>query len=145
METGAVELLDYVTIEDVGRVVNPAIVHGQAVGAAVQGLGGTFLDELVYDQDGQLVTGTFADYLVPTSTDFPRVESITVDGAPSKLNPLGVKGAGEGGIVAVAAAAANAVADALAEFRVEVTELPISPANVHRWLDAAGTAKKRGG
>ena len=145
VETGAVELLDYVTIEDVGRVVNPRLVHGQAVGAAVQGLGGTFLDELVYDQDGQLVTGTFADYLVPTSTDFPRVESITVDGAPSKLNPLGVKGAGEGGIVAVAAAAANAVADALAEFRVEVTELPISPANVHRWLDAAGTAKRGGG
>ena len=139
VETGAVELLDYVTIEDVGRVVNPAIVHGQAVGAAVQGLGGTFLDELIYDQDGQLVTGTFADYLVPTSTDFPNIESITLDGTPSELNPLGVKGAGEGGIVAVAAAAANAVADALAEFRIEVTELPISPANVHRWLHAAST------
>ena len=144
VETGAVELLDYVTIEDVGRVVNPAIVHGQAVGAAIQGLGGTFLDELVYDRDGQLVTGTFVDYLVPTSTDFPRVEAITLDGTPSKLNPLGVKGAGEGGIVAVAAAAANAVADALAEFRVEVTELPISPANVQRWLHAADTAKGGG-
>ena len=99
---------------------------------------------LKYDRDGQLVTGTFVDYLVPTSTDFPRVEAITLDGTPSNLNPLGVKGAGEGGIVAVAAAAANAVADALAEFRVEVTELPISPANVQRWLHAADTAKGGG-
>ena len=142
VETGAVELLDYVTIEDIGRVVNPALVHGQAIGAAVQGLGGAFLDELIYDRSGQLVTASLAEYLVPISTDFPNVRAITLDGIPSELNPLGVKGAGEGGIVAVAAAAANAVADALGEFGVEVTALPISPANLHGWLHAGKTAKK---
>ena len=125
--TGSVEVLDYVAVEDVGRMINPQIVHGQAVGAVVQGLGGVFLDHLVYDEDAQLLNASLADYLLPTATDFPNIRAITLELRPSPSNPLGAKGAGEGGIVAVAAAAANAVAAALG---LNITELPLSPARV---------------
>jgi carbon-monoxide dehydrogenase large subunit len=128
--TGRVQILDYVAVEDVGRAINPAIVHGQAVGALVQGLGGVFLDEIVYDSDGEILTTSLADYLVPVSTDFPNVRAVTLELRRSKTNPLGAKGAGEGGMVAVAATAANAVAAALAPLGVEVRALPLSPARV---------------
>jgi carbon-monoxide dehydrogenase large subunit len=98
----------------------------------VQGIGATFLDELVYDPHGQLVTGTLADYLVPTATGFPNVEVITLEVHRSALNPLGVKGAGEGGIVATGAALGNAVAAALACIGVTITELPLSPDRLAR-------------
>jgi carbon-monoxide dehydrogenase large subunit len=98
--TGHVEILDYVAVEDVGRAINPAIVHGQALGALVQGLGGVFLDHLIYDEDAQLLNASLADYLVPTATDFPNVRGVTLELRPSPSNPLGAKGAGEGGIVA---------------------------------------------
>lgn len=136
-ETGATEVLRLVTVEDVGRAINPALVHGQALGAAVQGLGGAFLEELVYDETGQLVTGTLADYALPTAADFPRVDAITLEDAPSASNPLGAKGAGEGGIVATGAAAANAVAAALAPTGAVVRALPLSAANVARWIAEA--------
>ena len=140
-ETGAVDVLRYVTVEDVGRAVNPLLVHGQALGAAVQGLGGTFLEELVYDDEGQLVTGTLMDYALPTAAAFPVIDAITLEEAPSALNPLGAKGAGEGGIVAVGAAAANAVAAALAPLGVVVRDLPLSPTRVARSIvDARGAA-----
>jgi len=135
--TGRVEVLDYVAVEDVGRVINPAIVHGQAIGAVVQGLGGVFLDHLVYDQDAQLLTGSLADYLVPTASDFPQIRAVTVELCPSPSNPLGAKGAGEGGIVPVAAAVANAVANALAPLGVEIRELPLSPPRVWRLVQDA--------
>ena len=125
-ETGQVEVLRLVAVEDVGRAINPLLVHGQAIGAAVQGLAGTFHERLVYDDAGQLVTGTLADYALPTSETFPRVDAITLEEAPSRLNPLGAKGAGEGGIVAVGGAAANAVAAALAPLGVVIRELPLS-------------------
>jgi carbon-monoxide dehydrogenase large subunit len=125
-QTAQVEVLRYLSVEDIGRAINPLIVHGQAIGAAVQGLGASFLDEFKYGDDGQLLTGTLADYLLPIATDFPRVEALTLENSPSKLNPLGVKGAGEGGIVAVGGAVANAVARALAPLGVEITELPLS-------------------
>jgi carbon-monoxide dehydrogenase large subunit len=131
-DTGATDVLRLVTVEDVGRAINPAIVHGQAHGAAVQGLSGAFLEELVYDETGQLVTGTLADYALPTAADFPSIESITLEDAPSTSNPLGAKGAGEGGIVATGAAAANAVAAALASTGVVVRELPLSAKNLAR-------------
>jgi aerobic carbon-monoxide dehydrogenase large subunit len=140
-ETGATEVLRLVTVEDVGRAINPALVHGQALGSAVQGLGGAFLEELVYDETGQLVSGTLADYALPTAADFPSIESITLEDAPSTSNPLGAKGAGEGGIVATGAAAANAVAAALAASGVVVRELPLSAKNVARWLADARAAR----
>jgi carbon-monoxide dehydrogenase large subunit len=136
-ETGAVDVLRLVTVEDVGRAINPLLVHGQAHGAAVQGLGGALMEELVYDDNAQLLTGTFADYAVPPATAFPRIDAITLEEAPSTLNPLGAKGAGEGGIVAVAAATANAVAAALAPLGVIVRELPLTAPNIARWIREA--------
>ena len=100
--TGHVQVVDYLSIEDVGRAVNPGIVHGQAIGAAVQGLGGVFLEHLIYDENAQLLNASLADYLLPLATDFPNVRGVTLELRPSPSNPLGAKGAGEGGIVAVA-------------------------------------------
>ncbi len=135
--TGMVEVIDYLAIEDVGRAVNPGIVHGQAIGAAVQGLGGVFLDHIIYDEQAQLLNASLADCLMPLATDFPHVRGVTLELRPSPSNPLGAKGAGEGGIVAVAATIANAVAAALAEFDVEPSELPLSPARVWRLIEDA--------
>ncbi len=134
--TAEVEILDYVAVEDIGRAINPHIVHGQAIGAVVQGLGGVFLDHLVYDENAQLLTGSLADYLVPLATDFPQVRAVTLEQRPSRTNPLGAKGAGEGGMVAVAAAVANAVAAALASLGVEPRELPLSPPALWRLIAA---------
>jgi len=136
-ETGAVEVVRFVAVEDVGRAINPLLVHGQAIGAAVQGLGGALLERLVYDEAGQLLTGTFADYAMPTSTAFPGIDAITLEESPSRLNPLGAKGAGEGGIVATGAAVANAVAAALAPLGIVVRELPLSPSVVGALLRQA--------
>lgn len=128
--TGQVDILDYVAIEDVGRAINPHIVHGQAIGALVQGLGGVFLEQLIYDRDAQILNASLADYLVPLASDFPNVRAITLELRRSKTNPLGAKGAGEGGMVAVAATAANAVAAALAPLGIELRELPLSPTHI---------------
>jgi carbon-monoxide dehydrogenase large subunit len=133
-KTAKVEVLHFLAVEDVGRIINPAIVHGQAIGAAVQGLGGTFLDEFVYDETGQLLTGSLADYLLPTSTDFPNVEALSLELSRSTSNPLGAKGAAEGGIAATGAALSNAVAHALRPLGVTLTELPLSPNNLARWM-----------
>ena len=133
-ETGLIEILRYVVAEDVGRCINPLLTHGQSVGGAAQGIGGTILEELVYDSGGQLLAGTFMDYLLPTSRDIPPIDSIILEEAPSPLNPLGAKGAGEGAILATGATLANAVSDALADFGVNVTELPLSPDNIKRWI-----------
>ena len=127
---GHVAVLDYVAVEDVGRAINPALVHGQTFGAVVQGLGGVFLDHLIYDDNAQLLNASLADYLLPTATDFPNIRGVTMQLHLSPSNPLGAKGAGEGGMVAVAATAANAVAAALAKFDVQPNELPLSPPRV---------------
>ncbi len=128
--TGRVKLIDFIAVEDIGRVLNPLIVHGQALGAIVQGLGGTFMEHLRYDQDGQLLTASLADYLLPTAADFPAIRGEFMELAWAPGNPLGAKGAGEGGIVAVAAAVTNAVSAALSSFGVQVFNLPISPPEV---------------
>ena len=128
-------MLDYVAIEDVGRAINPHIVHGQAIGALAQGLGGVFLDEIIYDADGQILNTSLAEYLLPTASDFPNLRAITMELRRSKTNPLGAKGAGEGGMVAVAATAANAVAAALEPLGVEIRDLPLSPARVWRLIN----------
>lgn len=133
-ETGKLEVLRYVVVEDVGRCINPLTMHGQSVGGAVQGIGGTLLEELVYDGSGQLLSGTLMDYLLPTSTDVPDIDTIITEEAPSPLNPLGVKGAGEGAILATGAALGNAVSHALAPLGVQVTSLPLSPGNIRRWI-----------
>ena len=133
-ETGKLEVLRYVVVEDVGRCINPLTMHGQSVGGAAQGIGGALLEELVYDGGGQLISGTLMDYLLPTSTDVPNIDTIITEEAPSPLNPLGVKGAGEGAILATGAALGNAVAHALSPFGVRITSLPLSPGNIRRWI-----------
>jgi len=130
--TGRVELVDYLVVEDVGRIVNPLTLHGQVIGSTVQGLGGAFMENLVYDANGQLFAGTLADYLIPTATDFPRIRAISLQHRPSPTNPLGVKGAGEGGIIPVGGLMANAVAGALSSLGAEPNELPLSPPCVWR-------------
>ncbi|MGE3711616.1 MAG: xanthine dehydrogenase family protein molybdopterin-binding subunit, partial [Hyphomicrobiaceae bacterium] len=125
--TGGVSVLDYVAIEDVGRIVNPHTLHGQCLGAIVQGLGGTLLEHLVYDEEGQLLTGTFADYLLPLASNFPQIRVHAYEDHPSPNNPLGAKGAGEGGIIPTGGLIANAVANALG---VEPHDLPLSPERV---------------
>jgi carbon-monoxide dehydrogenase large subunit len=135
--TGHVEVVDYVAVEDVGRAINPAIVHGQAIGALVQGLGGVFLDHLIYDEDAQLLNASLADYLLPTATDFPNLRGVTLELRPSPTNPLGAKGAGEGGIVAVAAAIGNAIANALSSLGVEPTEMPLTPPKLWQMIQDA--------
>ena len=135
--TGHVRVHEYLSIEDVGRMINPLTLHGQAIGAIVQGLGGTFLEHLIYDAHGQLQTGSLADYLLPTASDFPNIRAITLELKPSPNNPLGAKGAGEGGIIPVGGIVANAVANALSSLGVEPMELPLSPSRVWRLIDEA--------
>ena len=136
-ETGMVEILRYLVLEDVGRAVNPLLVHGQALGAVAQGIGGTMLEELVYNEDGQLLTTTLLDYPLPSSMEIPPVESIITEYSPSPLNPLGVKGAGEGGIVACGAALANAVSHALSSFGIQIKDLPLTPDRLRRLIREA--------
>jgi carbon-monoxide dehydrogenase large subunit len=128
--TGRTQVLDYVAVEDVGRIVNPLTLKGQVVGAVVQGLGGVFLEELLYDEDGQLLTGTLADYLLPTATDFPIVRAVALEEHPSPHNPLGTKGAGEGGIIPVAGVIGNAIASALRPLGACPRDLPLSPPRI---------------
>ena len=136
-QTGTIEVLDYVAVEDVGRILNPATLHGQVLGAIVQGLGGSLLEELVYDTAGQLLTGSLIDYRLPKARDFPRIRAIALEDYPSPINPLGAKGAGEGGIIPVGGVIANAVASALSSLNIEPNELPLTPARVWQLIEAA--------
>ena len=135
--TGHVRLIDYVTVEDIGRIVNPMLANGQIVGAVVQGLGGTLLEHLQYDENGQFLTASLADYLLPTTTDFPRVRAFVLEDTPSPINPLGTKGAGEGGIVSVGGVVANAVGAALAPLGAIPRALPLSPPRVWQIIQDA--------
>ncbi len=134
-ETGAVTLLGYVVAHDCGKMINPLIVEGQIHGGVAQGIGGALREELVYDERGQLLTGSLMDYAVPAATDVPPIELVHLE-SPSLRNPLGIKGLGEGGAISPPAAIANAIDDALAPFRVRVTETPASPARVRAWIAA---------
>jgi carbon-monoxide dehydrogenase large subunit len=135
--TGRVKVLDYMAVEDVGRTINPATLHGQTIGSIVQGLGGAFLEHLVYDANGQLLTGSFADYLMPTASDFPKIRSSIVEMKRCPNNPLGAKGGGEGGIIPVGGIMANAIADALKHLDVQPMELPLSPPRIWALVEAA--------
>jgi carbon-monoxide dehydrogenase large subunit len=134
IETGKITVERYLVAADVGRAINPRIVEGQLVGGVVMGLGGTLLEELAYDADGHLNTGSFADYLLPSVYDAPPIRAMVIEKARSPGNPLGVKGVGEVGPSGVAAAIANAVAHALRSNR-GINRLPLTPERV---LDAVG-------
>jgi carbon-monoxide dehydrogenase large subunit len=135
-KTGHVEVLDYVIVEDLGRIINPLTANGQAVGAVVQGLGGALMEHLQYDEHGQLLTASLADYLMPTATDFPHIRAVLLENSPSPNNPLGAKGSGEGGIISVGGVIGNAVAAALAPLGIQPRELPLTPDRVWKLIQA---------
>ena len=127
--TGHVKLLRYVVAHDCGKIINPTIVEGQVHGGVAQGVGGALFEEMVYDEQGQLLTGTLLDYLVPSAMELPAIETVHLE-YPSSRNPLGIKGLGEGGAISPPAAIANAIDDALAPFHIRVRETPASPARL---------------
>jgi len=130
-ETGQVKILRYIVAHDCGRMINPMIVDGQIRGGTAQGIGQALYEDLVYDEGGQLLTGSLMNYLVPTAMEVPEIEIIHLE-TPSPHTHGGVKGMGEGGAIAPPGALANAVADALSPFGVRVNELPITPERI--WL-----------
>jgi carbon-monoxide dehydrogenase large subunit len=132
-------ILRYIVSEDCGPMINPQIVDGQIHGGVVQGIGGVLLEDFVYDDDGNPLTTTFMDYLLPTTTEVPDIEIGHIE-TRSSTNPSGYKGMGEGGAIGSHAAVANAVGDALAHLGVEVTKTPLGPNDIHRLLEAAGAA-----
>ena len=138
-ETGFLTIHKYQIVYDIGRAINPMLAEGQLVGGMAQGLGGALLEEFAYDSEGQLLTGSFMDYLLPSSMEVPPVEIVLTEDAPSPLNPLGVKGVGEGGTVGVGAALANAVCNALGG-NVEIKCLPLTPDRVRNAVKAARAA-----
>jgi carbon-monoxide dehydrogenase large subunit len=125
--TGATAIRRYVVVHDAGVLINPALAEGQIVGGVCQGLGGALLEEMVYDRDAQLLIGSLADYLVPTASDVPPIE-VAHSESRSPLNPLGVKGLGEGGAIAPPVVIANAVCDALRPAKFELFATPLRPA-----------------
>jgi carbon-monoxide dehydrogenase large subunit len=129
--SGRIEIEQYVVAHDCGVIVNPMLADGQVVGGTVQGLGGALLEEFVYDKQGQLLTGSLMDYALPRADDSPNIQLLHQQ-SPSPLNPLGVKGLGEGGAIAPPAAIANAVCDALATFKIELNATPIKPEHIVR-------------
>ncbi|HYX92930.1 MAG TPA: xanthine dehydrogenase family protein molybdopterin-binding subunit [Myxococcaceae bacterium] len=141
--TGRIDVLRYLVAYEIGRAINPTLVEGQLVGGAAQGLGGALYEEFRYDQSGQPLATTFMDYLMPTAAEVaPRVDTVVTEDAPSPSNPLGMKGAGEGGIAGVGAALANAVRDALG-LPGEVGSLPLHPERVTELL-ASSRASQSG-
>ncbi len=128
-DTGQLEIERYVIAYDIGRAVNPRLVEGQLAGGAAQGLGGALLEEFRYDDVGQPLSASFMDYLVPTAAEMPEVEILLSEDAPSPLNPLGMKGAGEGGTTACGATVASAIDDALG-LPGAVQSLPVTPERV---------------
>jgi 2-furoyl-CoA dehydrogenase large subunit len=135
-DTAAITILKYVTVHDAGTIINPMIAEGQIHGGALHGLGGALYEELAYDDDGQLLTGTFMDYLVPTASEAPAMEIAHVC-SPSPLTPLGSKGLGEASAMTVPAVIANAVSDALSPLGVRIAELPLAPSRLWALIQAA--------
>jgi carbon-monoxide dehydrogenase large subunit len=144
-ETGLVEVIDYLVVDDVGRIINPLTLHGQVQGAAIQGMGSVFREEIVYDEAGQLCVGSLMDYSVPLAGDYPHVRCISEENYPSPNNPLGAKGAGEGGIIPVGAVVLNAVAAALAPLAVRPRELPLTPLKIWSLIHGKPAAISREG
>jgi carbon-monoxide dehydrogenase large subunit len=134
-ETMQVDIQKYVVVHDCGRVINPLILDGQIHGGVAQGIGNAFYEKLAYNDEGQLLSGSFSDYLLPTSLDVPRIE-VGHEVTESPLNRLGIKGAGEAGAIPTGAVFAQAVEDALAETGIEILEIPLSPGQIWELVQA---------
>ena len=130
-ETFKVRVDRYIVVEDCGRIINPVIVDGQVHGGVAQGIGAALFEEVVYDEHGQLLTGTLMDYLLPTAADVPPIEVHHIE-TPSPTTLGGFRGMGEGGTIGAPAAIANAVSDALSHLGIEITEIPITPERLFR-------------
>ncbi|WNV09395.1 xanthine dehydrogenase family protein molybdopterin-binding subunit [Tardiphaga sp. 709] len=134
-DTGGISVERYLVAYDIGKAINPMLVDGQIVGGVAQGIGGALYEEFTYDDRGEPLAVTFADYLMPTAREVPDVEVIISEDAPSPLNPMGLKGAGEGGTNAVGAAIAAAIDDALGQPGA-ITQLPVSPQRIKALLNS---------
>jgi carbon-monoxide dehydrogenase large subunit len=139
-ETGAVEIVRYTTVDDVGRVINPLIVAGQVHGGIAQAVGQALMEQVVYDDQGQLLTGSFMDYALPRADDLPDIDTHTDESSPCRINPLGAKGVGELGTVGATPTVINAVLDALRPLGVTDIAMPATPERVWR---AIGEAQAR--
>jgi carbon-monoxide dehydrogenase large subunit len=129
VETGRVQIAKLVFVHDCGRILHPVIVEGQLIGGVAHGIGNALFEWMRYDENAQPITSTLADYLLVTATEMPPVELGHIE-SPSPLNPLGVKGVGECGVVPIAAAVVSAIEDALSPFNVRITRAPITPADI---------------
>jgi carbon-monoxide dehydrogenase large subunit len=142
-ETGQVTIRSYVAVDDVGVVVNPVIVEGQVHGGLAQGIAQALYEEAAYDADGNLLTTTLADYLIPSAADLPTFITDRTQ-TPSTTNPLGVKGVGEAGAIASTPAVVNAVVDALRPFGVTDVQMPCTAERVWRALNEATLNQAKG-
>jgi carbon-monoxide dehydrogenase large subunit len=141
--TGGIEILRYAIVEDCGPMINPLIVEGQIFGGIAQGIGSAIYEEFVYDDEGHLLTTTFMDYLLPGTTEVPRMEVFHLE-TPSPFTVGGIKGMGEGGAIAPGAVLAGAVEDAISTIGpVLVDEIPLTPERVRRFIDLAREAASR--
>jgi carbon-monoxide dehydrogenase large subunit len=143
IETGQVTVLRYVVMHDCGTVINPMVVEGQIVGGVVHGIGNAFFERLLYDDNAQPLNANFGEYLLPLATDAPSGIEVHHMETPSPLNPLGMKGAGEGGTIASIGALIGAVENALEPFGVHIAEAPISPQRLVALLAEAATGGGR--
>ena len=130
-ETGTIQIVGYSVVDDVGTVMNPLLLKGQIVGGVVQGVGQILMEDIHFDADGQLVSGSFMDYAMPRASDLSPIE-VKSNPVPTKTNPLGIKGAGEAGCVGAMPAVSSAIADALAPLGIRHVEMPTTPERVWR-------------
>jgi carbon-monoxide dehydrogenase large subunit len=139
-QTGHVEILDYVIVEDCGTMINPMVVEGQTLGGTAQGIGTALFEETLYDENSQPLTSTLADYMLPGPTELPSVRIYHME-TPSPHTEFGAKGVGEGGAIAPPAALFNAVNDALRPLGALVAQTPLTPRRLLEAIEAAGTAR----
>src|SRR5262249_4052451 len=136
-DSGAATVERFIVAYDIGKAVNPMLVEGQIAGGVAQGVGGALLEEFAYDASGEPLAVNFADYLMPTAREIPAIDIVLSEDAPSTLNPLGLKGAGEGGVNAVGAAIAAAIDDAVG-ISGAITRLPVTPQRLRAILERGG-------
>jgi carbon-monoxide dehydrogenase large subunit len=137
VETGRVDIVRYVAVDDCGPAINPMLIDGQVHGGITHGVGQALYEQVVYDTDGQLVTGTFVDYALPTAAEVPPFETDRTE-TPSLVNSLGVKGVGEAGTIAASATVTNAVIDALRPLGVDCINMPLTPMRIWEAIHSAG-------
>ena len=134
-DTGIVTIDRYTVVDDFGVVVNPLIVEGQVHGGIAQGIGQVLAEDTIYDEDGQLVTGTYLDYQLPRADDIAHI-NFTTHAVPCKSNPLGVKGIGECGLMPATSAIISAIEDALSPFNAHLTRVPLMPPDILAAIEA---------